>query len=138
MKRFSYYHKETGELHSMRTSFTDHPGHEKDAADSAPKDHAHIEGHHDRMRMKVDLKTMKVVPHGRPLPTPVDTTMATKLREAQAKKWHLNHEVHPHLVRECLLDVKGAKEKLQALHDEVLALDAVISDVQPAEPAHIH
>jgi len=105
MRRFCYYHKETGLL-SERTLVVNSPTAERDAAANAPPDHAPLEGDFHHQRHRVDIATGAVIDYQPPAPS-------------EHHEWHESS-------RQCLLKPEAAE--MRAAHframGELQQLDA--------------
>jgi hypothetical protein len=132
MKAVSFYHKDTGLLHSNQMLFSD----ETQVAFNTPPDHIAIEGHHDPLSKCVNIETGEVVDYQPPQPS------ADHEWDAAMKRWQLSAvaqaklaakasavariaelEASQHaVVRELLLGSKDARERLQEIHDNIKAL----------------
>jgi hypothetical protein len=130
----SFYHRETGALHDARLMTSD-PASIKL---NTPADHVAIDGHHDRLCKRVDIDTGEVVDYQPPAPS-VDHEW-----NADARRWRLSPAATARIearaasvariaalvnsqhqfVREHLLGVTTALERLAAINDEVVRLSA--------------
>lgn len=135
MRRFHFYHAETGLLHHSCVSINT-PEAEKVAALNCPEGHSPIEGELDPRSHRVDIATGEVIEYQPPAPT------ADHEWNADAKRWQLSaaalgklnrsnaarariaqleNSQHRH-VREHCLGIAGAAEKLKAIDDEIFSL----------------
>jgi hypothetical protein len=65
MKDYSFYHAETGAIYNNKFSTDD----EMLVALNTPPDHVAIDGHHDHLSQRVDLKTGKIIDYQPPAPS---------------------------------------------------------------------
>jgi len=137
VKMVSFYHRETGLFHPMNLTVSD----ESVIALNTPPDHLVIDGVHDRLSQRVDLVTGAVVDYQPPAPG------ADHEWDEITKRWKLNAavvareaahfsamariialEARQHrAVRELALGHDGAKQRLQAIDDEISALRSALS-----------
>jgi hypothetical protein len=116
MRRFHFYHSDTGILHPSGVSI-DAPDAEKVAAQNCPDGHLLIEGNFDERCQRIDITTKQAVEH-QPAALAEDRTSALQRLEASQHS----------LVRELLLGNEGARPRLQAIHDQIAALQAAKSE----------
>ena len=128
----SFYHKETGLLHSNHLTVSD----EAAIALNTPPDHIAIDGHHDPLSKRVDVATGEIVDYQPPHPSEQHEWDATTKRwqlsaAAQAKAQArvaaaariaaLEASQHS-LVRALVLGDESARPQLQAIADEISKL----------------
>lgn len=139
---FHFYDPKSGELHeaSCHTNVAN-PEHAMEFAKlNAPPGHLPIAGHYDARIHRVDLKTGTAYDYEPPAPS------ADHVWNAAHKRWVLSEaaqakfdaaaaarqqiaalEAGQHrIVREVLLGKAGAQERLQALHDQIAALEKAV------------
>lgn len=134
MRQVSFYHRETGMLARQRMTFeTDDD--DKHVIDNTPQDHVAIKGHYDPLSQRVDVATGQVVDYQPPQPSPDHAWDET------TRRWNLNADVQRkadarraallqiatlersqhRTMRELALGMDGAKERLQAIEDQIVA-----------------
>jgi hypothetical protein len=136
MISYSFYHKESGVIHSRRFS-TDDP---TQLRGNTPADHAAIEGHHDHLSKRFDLETKQVVEWMPPAPSAdhvwnpetkrwqLSAAAAEKIERSNAARVRiaqLEASQHRH-VREHCLGFSGAADRLQAIDAEIATLREVL------------
>lgn len=134
MKRYSFYHRETGAIHSMSVGATD----QNDAALNTPADHIAIDGHFDALSQRVDIATGDVIDYQPPPPS------AAHDWNADTKRWQLCPSAQATLdrraaalagiavleakgiraIRELSLSVPGAVDRVRSIDDQITALRA--------------
>lgn len=134
MRRFGFYHKETGLFHAhWFMTDVDRPA---AIAANTPKDHIALEGDYDPLSQRVDIQTAKVIDYQPPCPSEHHEW------SAQAKRWRLKAEVlelcakrdaahaeilrlerdvQPRAVREALLG-RGGFDRLREIEEAIAAL----------------
>jgi hypothetical protein len=132
----SFYHVETGLLHDVMLTTSD----ESIIALNAPAGHIAIDGHHDSLSKRVNVETGEVVEYQPPAPS------AEHVWHDETKRWRLSDGAQAKIdgraaalariaalvdsqhqfVREYLLGVAPALERLAAIHDEIGKLSADI------------
>lgn len=140
MKYYSFYHRETGVIHPRRFGTDD----TTQVVCNAPADHLVIEGHHDHLSKRVDITLGALIDYQPPAPSAehewnADTKRWALTAAAQAKvqaKVQAHHAAqavqariaalvasqHGHVRGHCL-GKAGAAEALQAIDDEIEALE---------------
>jgi hypothetical protein len=133
-RHVTFYHKQTGLLHSNLLMASD----PDTIALNTPTDHIAIDGHHDHLSQRVDLATGELVDYQPPAPS------ADHEWDAESKRWQLNGPIRAkaqaraaavtriaeleasqhRLVRELLaLGDLVALQKLRAVYDEIATLE---------------
>jgi len=139
---YSFYHKDTGAIHPTKIGVNSVYG--KQALElNTPADHVAIEGALDHLSQRVDLSgdAPRVVDYQPPQPS------SDHEWNAQAKRWQIRPEMterqqrrdaalaeiaqleafQARPLREAVLGLPGATERLKALDDQIAALRAQLT-----------
>lgn len=137
MKTVSFYHQETGLFHPTSLTASD----ESIIALNAPPDHLAMEGAHDHLSRRVDVITGEIVDYQPPAPSTDHGWDET------AKRWVLSQHAQELATRrgtalveirdvesralgaliEHALGYEGARDRLEALHKQIVDLRAAFS-----------
>lgn len=150
MKRYGFYHRETGLLANVVFSTDDENAM---LANNTPADHIAIEGHHDSLSKRVDIATGQVIDYQPPAPS------ADHEWNAETKRWQLNAAVTAKAqaraaalaaiailegqsmrpMRELALGIGilGARSRLAAINSQIASLRKSLSD-EPAVGEHTY
>jgi hypothetical protein len=129
VRTVSFFHKETGALHSNQLICSDDAA----VALNTPADHIAIDGHHDYLCKRVDLETKQIVEWIPPAPSADHVwnpeTLRWQLSAAAQGKAQARQLAQARIaalrassidvMRELLLGNESARARLQAIADEI-------------------
>lgn len=117
MKHYSEFRRADGVFTSQQVTTCQDAPQSDDSTDW-------IEGHHDHRSKRVDVDAGSVIDHEVPADEMERQAAASRRRSAQAQIDVLERHKMPRAMREHALGYDGAKQRLQALDDQIAALRA--------------
>ena len=145
MRRFHFYHRESGEFHrDWFMTDVERPG---ILERHTPPEHIALEGDYDRLSQRVDVTTGKVVSYQPAAPSadhewdagtkrwvlkPTVAAARDSRSHAIAEILRLERDVQPRVVRELLDGEAGAKERYEALKVKIAEQRAIITSTSAA------
>lgn len=119
MKRYHFYHRETGIFTGSVLTTTD----VAHVVPNTPHDHMAYEGTVDICKQRIDVVTGKLIAH-----VWEPAALPNMVHAGHARISHLEQNVQPRIIRECWLGYDGAVDRLKKLDDEIITLRKTLKD----------
>ena len=142
MRRFSFYHKDTGILQSAHLSISDHVACIRNVEANTPPDHEWIEGQYDHLSQRVEPTTKKIIDYKPPQPS------ADHEWNTDKKRWQLTSAVRDkqriradalaqivtlerrqhRAIREAVLNQPEGIKRLATIEEQIATLRKVLNE----------